>query len=229
MPSFTKIILFLAVGLMVWLFFRLDLNQYFDMDFLMQKKRELDSAGQSQPALFSLMFFALYVFCAALSIPGAAILSLAGGLFFDFFTGSLLVSLGGTVGATIAFLMSRFLFKNYVQNKFRKRLKLVNQGLKKDGALYLFSLRLVPIFPFFLVNWLMGLCPISSKTFFFVSWAGLLPVTFVYVHAGGRIMEVKSLWGIFSPSVLLSFALLALLPWALKFFLKKIQREKLKN
>lgn len=226
MPQAIKIFLLLAVGLMIWCFFYWDLNQYFDVAFLIQKKQELDSAGQSQQALFSLMFFALYVFCAALSIPGAAILSLAGGLFFDFFTGSLLVSLGGAVGATGSFLISRFLLRNWVQKTFHKRLKTLNQGFKKNGALYLFSLRLIPIFPFFLINWLMGLCPISTRMFFFVSWAGLLPASLVYVHAGGRILEVKSLTGILSPSVLLSFILLAFLPWVIKFFLKPPWQKK---
>ena len=229
MPQWNKIFLIFFAGLMIWLFFHFGYNRYFDMAFLLQKKQDLDSASQGRPALFSLMFFSLYVFCAALSIPGAAILSLAGGMFFDFFTGSLLVSVGGALGATGSFLISRFLLRKWIQSTFHKRLKTVNQGFEKNGALYLFTLRLIPVFPFFVVNWLMGLSPISTKMFFFVSWAGILPATFVYVHAGGRISEVKSLAGIFSPSVVLSFVLLALLPWVIKFFLNRPWRKKQKT
>ena len=215
-----KVFTLFFIFLFFALFFHFDLNQYFNPEFFIGKKQEFDSLYKEYPFLFVLAFFAFYVLCATFSVPGAALLTLVAGFLFDFILGSILVSLGSSVGATFAFLISRFLLKDFIQKRFHSRLQTINKGIKKDGAFYLFSLRLIPIFPFFAVNLLMGLTPISISKFFFVSFLGMLPGTFIYVNAGSQLSSAKSLTEIFSPVIILSFLLLACLPWVMKFLLK---------
>jgi len=217
--------LFFLIFLLV-LFFHFDLTQYMDPEFFIAKKQKFDSLYEDSPVLFVLTFFAFYVFCATFSIPGAALLTLISGFLFDFFIGILVVSLGSTTGATFAFLISRFFLKNLIQKKFQSRLQTINRGLKKDGAFYLFSLRLIPILPFFAVNFFMGVTPISVREFFVASFLGMLPGTLVYVNAGSQLSDIKSLTDIFSPLVILSFVVLACLPWIMKFLLKTFPLKK---
>lgn len=195
----------------------LNLNQYFDVSFFIDKKQDLDSLYENSPFLFILSFFAFYVFCAALSIPGAAILTLVAGFLFNFFIGVVVISLGSTMGATLAFLISRFLLKDFIQKKFHARLKSINEGFKKEGAFYVFSLRLIPVFPFFVVNSFMGVTSISIRHFVVASFLGMLPGTFVYINAGSRLAEIESPMEIISLPIILSFILLAGLPWIMKF------------
>ena len=190
------------------------------MNFLLIKNKNLTLFIQVLLFFFVSAFFIFYVFCATLNIPGAALLTLIAGFLFDFFLGSLIVSIGATIGATFAFLISRFLLKDFIQEKFPSRLQKVNRGFEKNGAFYLFSLRLIPIFPFFAVNLFMGLTPISVKNFFVVSFLGILPGTVVYVNAGKQISNIKSPLEIFSPMIILSFLILACLPWIIKFLLR---------
>ena len=215
-----KLVFFAFLILSIFLFFHFDLNQYLDPEYFLAKKRETDSIYQASPFLFVLGFFLFYVFCATLSLPGAALLTLISGFLFNFFIGLLVVSLGSTFGATCAFLLSRFFLRDFIQKKFPTRLQKINRGFEKEGAFYLFSLRLIPIFPFFLVNILMGVVPISVKHFTLASFLGMLPGSVVYVNAGSRLAEVKSLADVISLPIILSFILLALLPWIMKFFLK---------
>lgn len=222
-----KILIIFIIALLFALFLYFDLSQYLNPEFFIGKKQELDSIYKNHPVLFVLAYFVFYVFCAALSVPGAALLTLVSGFLFNFFIGSLVVSLGSTIGATFAFLTSRFLLKDFVQKNFHSRLQTINKGFEKDGAFYLFSLRLIPIFPFFAVNIFMGLTPISVRSFFVASLLGMLPGTFVYVNAGAQLSHVKSLYEIFSPLVILSFLLLACLPWVMKFFLKGFPLKKI--
>ncbi|MEF1173996.1 TVP38/TMEM64 family protein, partial [Vibrio sinaloensis] len=142
---------------------------------------------------------------------------------FGFWTSLLLVSFASTIGATLAFLSSRFLLRDWVQGKFGDKLSAINQGVERDGAFYLFSLRLIPVFPFFLINLLMGLTPISVARFYFVSQLGMLPGTAVYLNAGTQLAQIESLSGIVSPSVLASFALLGLFPVIAKWVMNKIK------
>ncbi len=216
----TKTALLSVISLSLVLFFYFGLNQYLDLEFFVQKKRELDSLYRDSPILFVLAFFVFYVFCAAFSIPGSALLTLAAGWLFHFFVGAAVVSLGSATGAVVAFLISRLFLKNFVQRRFHSHLKAINRGFKKDGAFYLFSLRLIPIFPFFAVNLFMGVTPISVKQFFIASFLGMLPGSLVFVNAGRRLADIKSLTEIFSPVIILSFILLASLPWIMKFLLK---------
>ncbi len=225
-----KLFAFLCGVLLFILFFYFDLNKYFDFEFFISKKQEFDTFYKNHPILFPLVYFIFYVFCATLSLPGAALLTLISGFLFNFLLGSLIVSLGSTVGATFAFLMSRFLLKNWIQKKFHSRLKTINKGLEKDGSFYLFSLRLIPIFPFFAVNLFMGVTPISTKHFFIASFLGMLPGTFVYVNAGSQFSHIQSPFEIFSPTIILSFLLLACLPWIIKYLLRIFPfKEKLEN
>ena len=221
-----KVFIFLFIVLLFGLFFHFDLNQYFNPDFFLSKKQDLDFIYKDSPVLFVLAFFSFYVFCAALSIPGAALLTLVAGFLFDFFIGSLVVSLGSTAGAAVAFLISRFLLRDFIQKKFHSRLKTINKGFEKDGAFYLFSLRLIPVFPFFVINLLMGVTPISVRQFVLASFFGMLPATCVYVNAGTQLANIQSLTEIISLPIILSFCLLAILPWIMKFFLKILPFKK---
>ncbi|MDA0147185.1 TVP38/TMEM64 family protein [Vibrio sp. LaRot3] len=171
------------------------------------------------------IYFATYVAITAFSIPGAAVVTLLGAALFGFWTSLLLVSFASTLGATLAFLSSRFLLRDWVQGKFGDKLNAINQGVGRDGAFYLFSLRLIPVFPFFLINLLMGLTPISTARFYLVSQIGMLPGTAVYLNAGTQLAQIESLSGIVSPSVLASFALLGVFPIIAKWVMAKFKQS----
>lgn len=173
------------------------------------------------------VFFLIYVFATALSIPGAIILTLSAGFIFGNFIGLLLASFASSVGALLAFWGSRFLFQNYVESKFRSQLRTLNEGLKRQGAFYLFSLRLIPLFPFFLINILMGLTQMRAWTFYWVSQVGMLAGTFVYVNAGTRLADLESLSDIFSTELLLSFLALAALPWIGKLIIEGLTMKRI--
>ncbi len=171
----------------------------------------------------ALSYFALYVVVTAFSIPGAAVFTLLGAALFGFTAGLILVSFASTLGATLAFLSSRYLLRDWVQSRFGSKLETINEGVNRDGAFYLFSLRLIPVFPFFLINLVMGLTPIKTLQFYFVSQLGMLPGTAVYINAGTQLAQIDSLSGIVSPTVLLSFALLGIFPIAAKWIMGKVQ------
>jgi len=161
-------------------------------------------------------FFFIYVFTTALSIPGATILTLAGAGIFGFWTSLILISFASTIGATLAFLSSRFLFKDFVQEKLGDKLLKINYGIEKEGSFYLFSMRLIPIFPFFMINLLMGLTPIKVSKYFWVSQLGMLPGSLIYVNAGVQLSEIKTTSDIISPDIIVSFVLLGAFPLAVK-------------
>lgn len=190
-------------------------------------REALRAAEAAHPLAFAAMYFAAYVLFAAASLPGAVVMTLAGGALFGLVEGTLLVSFASTSGATLLMLASRFLFRDTVRRRFGAHLARVDAGMAQDGALYLFGLRLVPIVPFFLVNLLAGLVPIRVSTFWWVSQVGMLPVTLVYVNAGTQLSQVSSLSGWLSPSLLGAFALLAVLPWLSRGILKRIRRRRI--
>ncbi|HIF9303847.1 TPA: dihydrolipoyl dehydrogenase, partial [Photobacterium damselae] len=187
----------------------------------------LQDTIQTHPVWASLVFFFAYVAVTALSLPGAAIMTLLGAALFGFWWSLVLVSFASTIGATLAFLFSRFILRDWVQTKFGSRLSAINEGIKKQGSFYLLSLRLIPVFPFFLINLLMGLTPIRAKQFFFVSQLGMLPGTAVYVNAGTQLGEINTLSGIISLPVLISLALLGLFPLIAKAVMNQIQARKI--
>ncbi|KUO56834.1 MAG: pyridine nucleotide-disulfide oxidoreductase [Sphingomonadales bacterium BRH_c3] len=217
------IVLFLAV-VAAWVQF--DLGQYLTIETLKAQQSTIDSFYRANPVLVLAAFFAIYVVLTAMSFPGAAIMTLAAGAIFGLVTGTILVSFASTIGATLAFLASRYLFHDAVQARFGDRLKRINEGVERDGAFYLFSLRLVPVFPFFAVNLLMGLTPIRVWTYFWVSQVGMLLGTIVYVNAGTQLAGIENLSDIASPGLLVSFAALGLLPWLGKWIMSLIKRRR---
>jgi pyruvate/2-oxoglutarate dehydrogenase complex dihydrolipoamide dehydrogenase (E3) component/uncharacterized membrane protein YdjX (TVP38/TMEM64 family) len=213
-----------ASAIAAWFLF--DLGQYLTLDFLKAQQAAIDGFYRANPLLVLGLFFLAYVMLTALSVPGAVIMTLAAGAIFGVTTGTLVVSFSSTIGATLAFLASRYLLRDTVQARFGQRLRPVNDGMAKDGAFYLFSLRLVPVFPFFAVNLLMGLTPIRVWTYFWVSQVGMLLGTVVYVNAGTQLARIDSLRDIASPGLLASFAALGLLPWVGKWIMAVIKRRR---
>lgn len=207
------------LGLVVaW--FALDLGRFLRLEEIQVRRAALAGAFRARPATTAAVFFALYVAVAALSIPGAAVLTVAAGAIFGLARGTILVSVASTIGATLAFLSSRYLFRGAVEARLGDRLRAVDEGVARDGAAYLFGLRLVPVFPFFVVNLLLGLTRLPATTFAWVSQLGMLPATIVFVNAGTRLAEIRSLDGVLSPGVLAAFALLGLLPVAARLLLR---------
>jgi pyruvate/2-oxoglutarate dehydrogenase complex dihydrolipoamide dehydrogenase (E3) component/uncharacterized membrane protein YdjX (TVP38/TMEM64 family) len=193
-------------------FFAFDLQRFFSLDYIQGQRAELASLYQARPVMVAGAFFALYVAVTALSLPGAAIMTLLGGALFGLGLGTLLVSFASSIGATLAFLTSRYLLRDVVKRRFGERLKDIDKGIEREGAFYLFTLRLVPVFPFFVINLLMGLTTMKAWTFYWVSQLGMLAGTLVYVNAGTQLAQLKSLSGILSPGVIGSFVLLGLFP-----------------
>jgi dihydrolipoamide dehydrogenase len=207
-------------------FFAFDLGRFLTLDYFKAQQATLAAYVTANPWQSAMMFFAVYVAVAALSLPGAAILTLVAGAIFGFSRGLLIVSFASTIGATLAFLSSRFLLRDWVQAKFGERLKPINEGVAKDGPFYLFALRLVPLFPFFVVNLVMGLTPIKTWPFYWVSQIGMLAGTAVFVNAGTQLAQITSLKGILSPAILGSFVLLGIFPIIAKRVLDWIKGRK---
>ena len=188
------------------------LNSYLTLDSLKQNQIKLQEFYSHSPLTTIFIFSFIYIVSVAISFPGASILSLAGGGLFGFWTGLIIVSLSSTIGATIAFLVSRFLFKDFLQKKFNEKFIKINAGMKEKGNMYLFTLRLIPIFPFFLINLLMGLTSISIIQYFWISLLGMVPGTIIYINAGTELAKIQSTKDIFSPSILVSLTLLGIFP-----------------
>ena len=210
----------------VVLFFVLDLNRFLSLEYIKSQQEMLMAYYLEKTAAASGIYRVIYIFVTALSLPGAAVMTLAGGAFFGLFTGTVIVSFASTIGATLAFLVSRFLLQNWVQTRFKDKLQAINNGIEKEGAFYLFTLRLVPVFPFFIINLVMGLTPIKTRQFYLVSQIGMLPGTLVYVNAGTQLAQIDSLKGILSPDLLLSFVLLGSFPLLAKKAVSLIKKKK---
>lgn len=207
-------------------YFIFDLGQYLSLENFKASQADIVAAKDANPALYIAGFFLLYVAVTGLSIPGAAIMSLVAGALFGVVLGTIIVSFASTMGATLAFLSSRYLLRDWVQGKFGERLRAVDDGLEKDGAFYLFTLRLIPVFPFFVINLLMGLTRIKTGTFFGVSQIGMLPATIVFVNAGTQISRIESTAGLLSPTLIASFVALAFFPWAAKGIVAVVKRSR---
>ena len=222
----TRALILLAVVAIIAAFFVFDLGQYLNLDYLKSRQSGLAEYYAAHRGRTVLVFSAIYVAVTALSIPGATILTLAAGAVFGLLWGSVIVSFAASIGATLAFLISRFVLRDTVQAKFGERLKAINAGVEKDGAFYLFTLRLVPAFPFFLVNLLMGLTALPTRTFYWASQLGMLPGTIVYVNAGTQLAKIDSLRGILSPAIIFSFVLLGIFPLIAKKVIDVIRARK---
>ncbi|MBK8637682.1 MAG: FAD-dependent oxidoreductase [Chromatiaceae bacterium] len=221
-----KLGLLLIIALIV-VFFAFDLDRLLTLDALKSGQATFATWYDASPWRVAGAYLLLYVAVTALSLPGAVVMTLAGGALFGLWVGTLLVSFASSIGATLAFLVSRWLLRDWVQGRYGERLAAVNAGMAKDGAFYLFTLRLVPVFPFFVINLLMGLTPIKTRTFYWVSQIGMLAGTLVYVNAGTQLARLDSLSGILSPGLVASFALLGVFPWLAKRLVTLVQARKL--
>lgn len=210
--------------------FAFDLPQYLNLATLREQRDALLAWTQDHLLLALGIYMAIYIIMAALSVPGAAVLTLAGGALFGVVAGTVAVSFASTIGATLVFLAARFLFRDSVQKRFGNRLEKINAGVEKDGAFYLLALRLVPVFPFWVINLVMALTPIRAWTYYWVSQLGMLPATVVYVNAGTQLAQVDSVGDVLSPGLIGAFVLLGLLPlilrWILRWILRLVQNRK---
>ena len=208
-----RIALLVLLAAAIAAYFWFDLGQYLSLDAFKAQQAQIVAAKDANPLLYIGGFFVIYVIVTALSLPGAAIMSLVAGALFGVVTGTIIVSFASSIGATLAFLSARFLLRDWVQTKFGERLKAIYDGIARDGAMYLFTIRLIPLFPFFVVNLLMGLTRIKTRTYYWVSQIGMLPATVVFVNAGTQISKIDSTAGLLSPTLIGSFVLLGIFPW----------------
>lgn len=221
-----KTILVLVLLGAIVAYFVFDLGEILSLESFKASQADIVAAKDANPVLYIAGFFILYVAVTGLSIPGAAIMTLVAGALFGVVIGTVIVSFASTMGATLAFLSARFVLREWVQGKFGERLRAIDDGLEKDGAFYLFTLRLIPVFPFFVINLLMGLTRIKTRTFFWVSQLGMLPATIVFVNAGTQISRIESTSGLLSPTLIASFVALALFPWAAKAIVALVKRSR---
>ncbi len=216
----------LLMGL-IGAFFYLDVSQFLTLEFLRSEQDNFTQLVRENLAVASLAYFCGYIAITASSLPGATIMTLAGGAVFGFWWGLLLVSFASTIGATLAMLIARFILRDQVRTRFGKWTQRIDEGIEKEGAFYLFALRLVPVFPFFVINLAMGLTNISVLRFFLVSQFGMLVGTAVYVNAGTQLGQLESLAGILSPALLGSFVLLGLFPLIAKKAVDFVRSQKI--
>lgn len=207
-----RFVLLSLVAAAIIAFFVFDLGRFLNLETLKFHQEELKAYARTYPWQSAGLFFLAYTLVTALSIPGAAIMTLAAGAIFGLAWGTLIVSFASSIGATLAFLAARFVLRDSIQKRFGDKLKSFNEGVARDGAFYLFTLRLAPIFPFFLINLVMGLTPMRAWTFYWVSQLGMLAGTLVYVNAGTQLAQIDSLSGILSPGLIFSFVLLGIFP-----------------
>ncbi len=210
----------------VFAFFYFDLGHYLTLDALKSRQADFAEYYRQSPAVVIAAFFLVYVAVAGASLPGAAILTLAAGALFGLVVGTVIVSFASSIGATLAFFASRYLFRDAVRARFGSRLRAIDEGVARDGAFYLFTLRLVPAFPFFLVNLLMGLTTIRALTFYIVSQLGMFAGTVVFVNAGTQLAQINSLAGIASPGLIASFVALGIFPWIARAIVGAVKARK---
>lgn len=221
----TKIIIALIAVALIGAFFAFDLQQYFNLQTLKDQKDALNQLYLDNPAGISAGYFIVYVVFTALALPAALILTLAAGAIFGFGWGLVLVSFASSIGATCAFLLTRYLFHDAVEQKFGEKLSAFNKGIEAEGAFYVFGLRLVPLFPFFVINSVLALTKLRTFTFYWASQLGMLAGTAVYVNAGTQLAEIESTSDILSPGLLLSFVLLGVFPILAKYALAILKKR----
>ncbi|RJP56916.1 MAG: TVP38/TMEM64 family protein [Deltaproteobacteria bacterium] len=224
-----KIIIIAVIIIAVVAFKIFDLGEYLSLSYIKESRQKFESlyAEHTLPVVAGYML--IYVLVTSVSLPGAAVMTLAGGALFGLLKGAIIVSFASAIGATIACFVSRFILRDWVQGKFGDKLKTVNDGIEREGHFYLFTLRLIPVFPFWLINLFLGLTKMPLRTFYWVSQAGMLPGTIVYVNAGKELAKIDSLSGILSPGLILSFLILGIFPLITKkaMILYKSQKEKI--
>jgi len=211
-----KIAIAFVIVLFIIAFQLFDLGQYLTLSYIKESQAKFEVLYAEHPAMVIASYMILYILATSFSLPGAAALTLAGGALFGLLTGTVIVSFASTIGATIACFLSRFLLRDWIQGKFADRIQKVNDGIAKEGAFYLFTLRLIPAFPFWMINILMGLTTMPLFKFYWVSQLGMLPGTLVYVNAGKELALIDSPGGILSPGLLFSFVLIGIFPITVK-------------
>ncbi|WP_462324109.1 TVP38/TMEM64 family protein [Desulfoplanes sp.] len=225
-----KKILILGAGIVaVTLFFSLDLNGYLTLASIKHSRQFFQELLMAHPFLVSGGYFFIYITVVALNLPGAAVMTLAGGALFGFWMGTILVSFASTMGATIACSVARYLFRGPIKTRFSKTFAKIDQGIAREGAFYLFTLRLIPVFPFFAINLLMGLTRLPLLRFYWVSQVGMLPGTLVYINAGKELGKLESLQGILSPSLIGAFVILGLFPLATKKTIAVVRKKSIEK
>lgn len=222
------LILIVIVGLIVAVkVFHLD--QYLTLSYLKESLDKFKALYENHRLMVIAGYFILYVLTTSLSLPGASPLGIVGGALFGFWIATLVVSFASTIGATLACSVSRFLLRDWIQRKFNDKIAKVNEGIEKEGAFYLFTLRLIPLFPFWMINLVMGVTKISLFKFYWVSQIGMLPGTMVFVNAGKELAKIESVKGIFSPGLIISFALIGIFPIAVKKLVAFYKKRKEKT
>ena len=224
--SRSRILVLLLIAGLIAAFFAFDLGRFFSLEYFKSQQQTISGWYRAHPGQTMAGFFLIYVAVTGLSLPGATVMTLVAGALFGLVMGTLIVSFASTIGASLAFLSARFLLRDWVQQRFGDRLRAINDGIEKDGAFYLFTLRLVPAFPFFVINLLMGLTRLPTRTFFGVSQVGMLAGTLVYVNAGTELAKIDSLRGILSAGLLISFTVLGLFPLIARRMLDGIKARK---
>ena len=224
--AWLRVMIVTLIGLAVISFYQFDLYRLFSLEYVQSRLDALLAYRDNHFALAAAIYFMVYVLITALSIPGALILTLTGGALFGLVWGTVFTSFASSIGATVAFLISRTLLRDWVQTRFGDSLAPINSGIEQDGNFYLFSIRMVPVFPFFMVNLLMGLTPIGVIPFYFVSQAGMLLITAVYVNAGSELAQISSLSGLVSLSVILSLVLVGISPLLARLLIKALRGAK---
>ena len=212
-----KIIMLMTnFSVVIALFFAFDLQQYLNLEYLKSSKSLFILYYEQNPILVLGSYFLSYVALTTFSLPGAVWMTLGGGAIFGLLTGTIMISFASTIGATLAMLISRYLLRNWVQERFAKQMQSINSGIQKNGGYYLFTLRLLPVVPFFVINMGIGLTPLRTSTFYWVSQLGMLPGTLVYINAGSELAKIEALGDILSPTLIGSFVLLGIFPLLVK-------------
>jgi uncharacterized membrane protein YdjX (TVP38/TMEM64 family) len=210
--TINRIIIILVVIILIAVFRIFDLGHYLSLSYIKQSQEGFRVLYAEHRIMVIAAYMAIYILVTSLSLPGAAVMTLAGGALFGLALGTVLVSFASTIGATLACIVSRFILREWVQKKAGDKFRTVNEGIEKEGAFYLFTLRLIPVFPFWLINLVMGLTKMPIRRFYWVSQVGMLPGTLVYVNAGKELGRIDSLSGILSPGLIVSFIILGLFP-----------------
>ena len=210
-----------------YLFF--DLGQYFSLEYIKASRERFQALYAEHTTAVIAVYFLIYVLATALALPAATVITLAGGALFGLAVGTVVVSFASSIGAAMAFLVARYLLRDWIQRRFKDKLRRINQGIEEDGAFYLFTLRLIPVFPFFVINTVIALTPMRLFTYYWVSQVGMFPATVVYVNAGKQLGEIDSLSGLLSPGLIISFVLLGIFPLVVKKTLGWYQARRRNN
>lgn len=221
-----KLLLITAIIAFIAAFKVFGLGEYLTLSYIKASQASFAALYAEKSAAVVAVYMAVYILVTSLSLPGAAVMTLGGGALFGLATGTIVVSFASTIGAVLACLVARFLLRDWIQSRFGEKIEKVNEGIAREGTFYLFTLRLIPIFPFWMINLVLGLTKMPLRTFFWVSQVGMLPGTIVYVNAGKELAKIDSLAGILSPGLIFSFVLLGIFPITVKKLLALYNKRK---